>query len=257
MVESVGLIHYPGMRSRAFLCTLLDMGVRVTAVVELAAEIPNLEGIRDEARRYGYDRSYFDTGMDLDAFLDRSPGTVRIPTGATGINDQEVADALDRRGETTWIFSGGGILKPHLFKPGRHLLHVHPGRIPEFRGSTCFYYSLLAADELAATCFLLEPKLDAGRTLFEARFRHNLRIRPDQSFFMDSILDPWMRATALRGALSRPLPESQEASSEEEDGNAYFVAHPFLRHLAIEGLNARFRESEPEGVHLANSESEP
>ncbi|MBK9578059.1 MAG: hypothetical protein IPK50_09260 [Fibrobacterota bacterium] len=257
MIESIGFIHYPGMRSRAFLGTLLDMGVHVSTVIEMVAEIPNLAAIREEARRYGYDKTYFDTGMDLESFFERSSGTQRIPTLSTSINDPAIAQALDGCGEEIWIFSGGGILKPHLFKPGRHLLHVHPGRIPEFRGSTCFYYSLLARRELVSTCFLLEPKLDAGQILFEASFSHNLLIRPDQSYFMDAILDPWMRATALRGALSRPLPEAREGSTEEEDGNAYFVAHPFLRHLAIERMNARFRPSNPEGVFSIEDRGQP
>ena len=248
MIERIGFIHYPGMRSRAFLGTLSDMGIRLSTAIEMVAQIPNLEGIRREARDHGYDDRYFDTGMDLDAFLLRSPDTRRIPTEATGINDPSIAEALDAADEDVWIFSGGGILKPHLFKPGRTLLHVHPGRIPRFRGSTCFYYSLLEADELASTCFILEPQLDAGQILSEVSFRHNIRIGPGQPHFMDSILDPWMRSVALRDALSRPLPAPREQAPSDEEGNAYFVAHPFLRHLAIERMNAGFEESEPEGI---------
>lgn len=257
MVESVGFLHYPGMRSRAFFGTLLDMGVRVSTVIEMDARIPALEAIRAEADRHGYDQRYFDTGLDLESFLERSPATWRIPTKATGINDPEIAQALDECPETVWIFSGGGILKPHLFREGRSLLHVHPGRIPRFRGSTCFYYSLLAERELAATCFVLEPKLDAGQILSETVFQHNLRVRPDQSQFMDAILDPWMRSRALREALSRPIPPPREDEAAEEIGNAYFVAHPFLRHLAIERLNATFDPTSPEGVWPIDGKGTP
>jgi len=253
MLESIGFIHYPGMRSRAFLGVLHELGIRISQVVEMRAEIPNLDGIRQEDEKHGYASRYFDPAWDLDRHLAAHPETVRVPTDATVINDPAIAEALDASSETTWIFSGGGILKPHLFRPGRNLLHVHPGRLPAFRGSTCFYYSLLEANELASTCFLLEPQLDCGQILYESRFRHNFAIRPDQRFFMDSILDPWMRAQALRGALSKPFPPPRETTSAEEDGNAYFVAHPFLRHLAIKRLNSRFRPDLPEGVAIEES----
>ncbi len=248
MVERIGFIHYPGMRARAFLGILSELGIEVSVVVEMSAEIPNLDAIREESRVRGYDRSYFDTGLDLESFLRRSPSTRRIPTGASGINDAAISEALDADPETLWIFSGGGILKPHLFRDGRRILHVHPGRIPEFRGSTCFYYSLLSRNELAATCFVLEPDLDRGQILFETRFEHNLRLEADQRFFMDSILDPWMRSIALKGALLRPLPAPREPSHQAEDGNAFFVAHPFLRHLAIQRMNSRFRPDLPAGI---------
>ncbi|MEK7395030.1 MAG: hypothetical protein AAB214_20925 [Fibrobacterota bacterium] len=248
MPESLGFIHYPGMRSRAFLCVLREMGIRVSTVIEMRAEIPNLDGIRQEDAKYGYTTRYFDTAWDLDRHLAAHPGTARIPTDAATINDPAISESLDSTRETTWIFSGGGILKPHLFRSGRNLLHVHPGRLPAFRGSTCFYYSLLDANELASTCFLLEPRLDCGQILHESRFCHNLKIRPDQRFFMDSILDPWMRAQALRGALSKPFPSRIEDPLPEESGNAFFVAHPFLRHLAFKRLNSRFRPDLPEGA---------
>lgn len=248
MPDPIGFIHYPGMRSRAFLGILLELGVEVSTVIEMVAEMPNLDAIRSEAARHGYDERFFDTALDLDAFLERSPSTRRIATGAKGINESQVAEALDKATESVWIFSGGGILKPHLFRPGRRLLHVHPGRIPDFRGSTCFYYSLLARGELAATCFELEAGLDCGQVLSETVFAHNLRVAPDMPLFMDSILDPWMRAMGLRAALSRQLPPQRTSPGEDATGNAYFVAHPFLRHLAIERLNSRFDPSRPEGV---------
>ena len=78
------------------------------------------------------------------------------------INSAEVVRAVGNASQGFFIFSGGGILKKEMLSAGKKFLHVHPGRLPDFRGSTCFYYSIIAESDVSATAFFLADGIDKG-----------------------------------------------------------------------------------------------
>ena len=61
------------------------------------------------------------------------------------INSAEAIKTIMNRSEQVFIFSGYGgvILKEKTLATGKKFLHVHGGYLPDYRGSTTNYYSLI------------------------------------------------------------------------------------------------------------------
>lgn len=147
-------------------------------------------------------------------------------------NADMVVDAVKRNRSSIVIYSGpgGAILKAALLGCGRRFLHVHPGILPAFRGSTTTYYSLLQTGECGASALFLNERIDTGPIIRTRRFP-----RPDDPESIDLYYDPWIRSELLIEILrdyasSGALPEQQQ---DYEAGETYFVIHPVLKHIAI------------------------
>lgn len=150
------------------------------------------------------------------------------------MNGPEVAEALGARPETIAIFSGPGgvILRQGILGLGKDFLHVHGGWLPDYKGSTTNYYSLLEQGGCGASAILMTRDIDSGPILARRRFP-----RPDKPESLDYVLDPLFRARVLLDALER-LEREGHADFREADntgGRTFYVMHPVLRHLAILG----------------------
>jgi methionyl-tRNA formyltransferase len=148
------------------------------------------------------------------------------------INSQEVLDELRQLPQQYVVYSGppGALLRQGLFDTGKRFLHVHPGRLPAFRGSTPMYYSLLAEQQMAATALFLNLKIDEGEIIREKPYQ-----APDDRVSIDQDFDPWMRADLLKDVLvDFALTGGFETNSQTHDqSGAYYIIHPVLKHLAI------------------------
>jgi methionyl-tRNA formyltransferase len=193
----------------------------------------------------------FDSLTPLGAALERAGvPTTRLAVGR--FEDEAVLGALDRVAPDLVVVASpaGVILAPSFFDaPARHYLHVHPGRLPDYRGSTPMYYELLAEGGLTATALFLDAGIDTGSVVAEQVFA-----APDDRTTIDHAFDPWMRAMVLRDVLRDrragrlPTGRPQVGSA----GRTYFVIHPVLRHVAL--LDPRSappaRPRRPAGGHL-------
>jgi methionyl-tRNA formyltransferase len=137
------------------------------------------------------------------------------------------------------IFSGygGQLVKPALLELDIPLLHVHSGWLPDYRGSTTLYYSLLSERRCAASAILLDAHIDTGPVVARKHYP-----APPAGTDIDRRYDPAIRADLLREVLARyhsdgrlPL-ESQQRSDE---GSTFYVVHPVLKHLALLSLPRR------------------
>jgi methionyl-tRNA formyltransferase len=138
----------------------------------------------------------------------------------------------------------GVLLAPAFFAvEGVRYLHVHPGRLPEYRGSTPMYYALLAEGRLAASALFLDAGIDTGGVIAEREFD-----APDDLATIDHAFDPWMRAVLLRDVLAATAAGVSLAAAPQraQGARAFFVIHPVLRHAAMLGRGARSGAS-PEG----------
>ena len=151
---------------------------------------------------------------------------------ASDINDPAVVKAVATLSEAYVIFSGpaGAILRRSLFETGKKFIHVHPGRLPEFRGSTTIYYGLLAENKVEATAILLDEIIDAGpvigRKVFEA---------PADRRTIDGDYDPNIRASLLVDVMKEFVERGRfdEIKQREGEGETFYIIHPVLKHLAI------------------------
>ncbi len=78
------------------------------------------------------------------------------------INSDKIINFISSISQEYLIYSGYGgyILKSDLFKLGKKYIHVHAGILPQYRGSTTAYYSILREGYIGATAIFLNEKID-------------------------------------------------------------------------------------------------
>ena len=130
------------------------------------------------------------------------------------------------------IFSGyrTGILRNAAFEIGKRFLHVHGGYVPDYRGSTTFYYSVLSRGMMGASAIWMDSGIDTGPVL--ARRQYPV----PQGIDIDYVLDPLMRADTLVHVLTQRAQTGEWPDTEyfsASDGEIFHKIHPVLKHLAL------------------------
>ena len=153
---------------------------------------------------------------------------------AGSVNDDQLVKVLFETGISTIVFSGypGEIVRGNALAAGK-FLHVHPGKLPNYRGSTTAHYSLLQENQVWASLLVLDKGIDTGEVLL----RRQMPL-PATSEYFDQIYDPSIRATLLATYLAGEAENEPLLSLKEspEDARTYYVIHPLLRKHAIEKL---------------------
>lgn len=212
-------------RARAYLDRLLHVGARPVEVLVL--ERPGAI----VAAAATTSTPLFDNTTPILEKLDAAalPYAV-LPTD--DINDDRVVAAVADLPADLIVFAGpaGAIAGSELLGAGKSFLHVHPGRLPEYRGSTPMYYSLLAEAALEASAILLAPEIDQGPMV-----GHRVFPLPDEPAAIDVGYDPWMRAELMADVVRAYLggQDLRAVTQEHGRGTTYYVIHPVLKHLAI------------------------
>ena len=125
------------------------------------------------------------------------------------------------------IFTGGGILKSQVLRSGPKFIHLHPGIVPQYRGSTCYYYSLINEGRCGVTAFIMDEGLDTGPVIYQKNFN-----KPDH-VYIDEIYDAHIRSDTLIDILENDLLKHKKFNIQNFDGETYFIIHPVLKHIAI------------------------
>jgi methionyl-tRNA formyltransferase len=219
-----GLIATESSRTRAYLAALEAHDLHPSAVVFLRGH------------------SALSAPVAVPYFDNLTPALTRIEAldlpcvvvTTANVNDASVAAAVAAAEPELFVFSGpgGAIVREPLFATGKRFLHVHPGLLPDYRGSTTLYYSLLERGECGASAILLDREIDAGPTIARRRYEG-----PADRSLLDHGFDPYIRSDLLVRVLTdfrrtgrldaHPQPEPPEECAP------YYIMHPVLRHVAI------------------------
>ncbi len=148
------------------------------------------------------------------------------------INDGQVLAALRSMNARLVIYSGfgGQLVGDALLDAGVPFLHVHSGWLPDFRGSTTLYYTLLKRQRPAASALVLDRRIDEGRILLR---RHYPVPPPDCD--LDLLYDNAIRADLLVRVLLRYQRIGRLWVGRRQDpaaGHSYYIIHPVLKHIA-------------------------
>ena len=167
--------------------------------------------------RTGWREEYFD-------FRNRNPG---VGLDAE-LNDPAVANAVTALSPDLVIYAGaaGNIVGEHLLS-GAPFLHVHPGSVPRYRGSTTIYWSLLEGSPVTVSAIYLSEQIDQGQ-LVAAMEAPN----PTPSSDIDGLYDSGIRALLLDKVLegNTALPTS---INQAGPGRDYYVIHPVLKNIVL------------------------
>ncbi|SCG81931.1 methionyl-tRNA formyltransferase-like protein [Proteiniborus sp. DW1] len=155
------------------------------------------------------------------------------------VNSEEVINYVRECPSNYIIYSGpgGAILKKEILEQDKKFIHVHPGWLPDFKGSTTIYYSMLIENSIACSVILLDENIDSGPILYRKRFE----VPKDIQIDFDVVLDPIVRASTLIDFMQNQTDEMMlREESFNNEGNVFYIVHPVLKHMAI--LSQRAKE---------------
>lgn len=154
---------------------------------------------------------------------------------AEKINDQVCVQALRESGANLAVFAGRGgeIVSTEVLDQGVPFLHMHPGKLPEQRGSTTIYYSILEGKPCSVSALLMSADIDAGPVVAINSYPY-----PPAGVDVDVVYDCAVRADTLLGVLRHWSSDGclPQLSQKTKEGCLYFVVHPVLKHLALLSL---------------------
>jgi len=159
---------------------------------------------------------------------------------AENVSDPHIAAVLEEaagRGVELVVYSGygGQLVAPQTLGIGIPFLHAHSGWLPEYRGSTTIYYSLLNGDGCGVSAILLSPGIDEGPVLARKKFPP-----PPPGVDIDYFYDPAIRADLICEVLTAWTISGRFSRADiqnNESATTYYVVHPAIKHLATMRVN--------------------
>ena len=214
-------IGIDSMRSRAYLSLLKEKKILPSRIILLNSKVDSNINIKNH---------YFDglTSVSKFAFINN----INIDNIKTAdINNKKVLSLFSEIDSKLVLFSGssGQIICKKLLSQN-FFLHAHPGKLPEFKGSTTMYYSLLIKKKFACSVILMSHKIDSGKILKTNTFKI-----PEDKKMIDYIYDPFIRAKTMQSLLmyykkNNRLPLGNK---NDQSNKMYYIIHPVLKHIAI------------------------
>jgi|TARA_B100001971_G_C18211988_1_gene551326 methionyl-tRNA formyltransferase len=229
-LDKLGMLLQEGNRSKAYLQALVNSGLHPNFVLFL--KDPKYDGNLDEAP-LERKKLLFDPNISEIETLDKNNIPYKLMY-EDSCDSPNVVRELERRSEEFFIFSGRGILKQSL-EAGKKLIHTHPGKLPQYRGSTCHFYSVLAGDGWHCTSFIMEPQIDQGEVITTKEFPLPGREIDDARTY-----DPYSRSMVMVETI-RQLAETGTLKTEKQDlskGVDYYIIHPVLGSIRRDYLDS-------------------
>ena len=224
-MKRIGIILTPDVRSKAYLSKLMDNKIKLDQIIFMndnreEKKFSNKEII--QAKLYG-----IKIDKSVKTILDEN--NIRFKEFSfVDINNSQLTNFIKQSNVDFFIFTGGGILKTEILSSGPQFIHFHPGIVPFYRGSTCFYYSIINDDKCGVTAYVMNEKLDAGKIIHQKTFPKPSHI------FIDNVFDAHIRSDTMTDVLKNNLLVKENFSKQDPNvGETYFVIHPVLKHVAI------------------------
>ena len=126
-------------------------------------------------------------------------------------------------------------MQQRTLKQFNEVLHVHGGYLPNFRGSTTFYFSILTEGLIGASSIILNPEIDQGDVIVRRKFK------PVSGIDIDYVLDPLVRANVLISTLHKLSSQQSKYTvlrQSKDSGTTYQVIHPILKWKALDKIKA-------------------
>jgi len=234
VLKCIGLIGGNTTRTKAYLQILFKNNIYINKCYIMSDSEVTLE---KEAAEYNkkniglMEQKYFVAEEPILYTLNENKVDYEI-IQTEDINSLIMLDKIRTLNEDFLIYSGfgGQILKEDLFKLGKKYIHVHAGILPQYRGSTTVYYSMINENMCGASAIFLNPKIDEGDIVASAAYP-----LPIDGANIDYIYEPWVRAKVLLKALEEFADKKKFYPIKQscENQNIYYIIHPVLKHIAL------------------------
>lgn len=220
----LGIILTPGNRSKAYLQKIIRKKIKLEQIFFMNDNFNkefSLEAI-NQSKKNGFDISKSVKNI----LIEKKLKFVEFPFN--DINHPELINAVKNSKIDYFIFAGGGILKQQILSSKAKFVHFHPGIVPEYKGSTCFYYSIINENNCGVTAFVMNEGIDTGDIIHQRIFQ-----KPNH-IFIDDVYDPHIRSETMIDILEKKiLVDKKFKKQNTKTENTFFIIHPVLKHLAI------------------------
>ncbi len=155
---------------------------------------------------------------------------------AESVNEPVILSAVEAAEAGLVIYSGygGQLVSRALLSLDPPFLHAHSGWLPDYRGSTTVYYSLLAGRGCGVSVIDMVPAIDQGPVMARRRYP-----APPVGVDIDYFYDSAIRADLMADVVAQwQKNERLDTVTADGDGADYYVVHPLLKHLALLSLEA-------------------
>ncbi len=155
---------------------------------------------------------------------------------ADSVNDAAIRDVVCSAAPDLVIYSGygGQLVSAEILSLGPPFLHAHSGWLPDYRGSTTVYYSLMAGEGCGVSVIELVPAIDQGPVLARRRYPP-----PPAGIDIDYLYDSAIRADLMTEVVAQWQQDGRPTPVETAGmGADHYVIHPLLKHLAVLSLEA-------------------
>ena len=223
-MKRIGIILTSDNRSKGYLQKIISNNIKIDSIIFMNNNKHNKECSNEEKEisiQYG-----FNISESVEDTLAKNKINYH-EFKFVDINHPTLIEYLKKSNIDFCIFTGGGILKEDVLKSGPKFIHLHPGIVPEYRGSTCFYYSMLNENKCGVTAFIMNEGLDTGPIIHQRMFS-----KPNH-IFADEVYDPHIRSETLLDVLKNNMIKDKIISQKTQEGNTYFIIHPILKHIAM------------------------
>ena len=227
-------VYYENFRSRAYAQVLTENGLFPRVVIKLGDEIAPEIFSKYPSFSLPYSTTEFSPKISVESSFEKFGREIES-ISIDNVNSIEFIEMLKKFDCKYLIYSGkaGTIIKTDVLHACEGVLHVHGGYLPEYRGSTTFYYSILDKLEIGASAIFLNSEIDEGSIIYKQTYS------PSKGVDVDYIQDPVVRADVLLGALNILMENDADTVVVPQDkmkGNTYRVIHPVLKSLALRKL---------------------
>ena len=127
------------------------------------------------------------------------------------------------------IYSGypGVLIRNEKLLKMKKMLHSHPGKVPNYKGSTTIYYSLLKSNKIHCSSIFLNENLDNGQVIYVKEYP-----KPKQMKLINDTYDNYIRSQNLIHVLKN-FSKLKIKNQKKNNYKPYYVIHPVLRSFAI------------------------
>ena len=233
-IKGLILICCNSSRSSIYLQSLINANIYPEYIIYMCKDKAKNEVISYEYEKLNYPPEWLFLPKEYihPKALSRKYNINLIEIETTSINSDLIYEKLKIIKVKLIIYCGfGGEIVSQELLDQFSFIHCHAGTLPEFRGSTTFYYEILSKRFPSVSCILLDKTIDTGPILSIKSFP--IPFKKDN---IDLLYEPSIRANLLCDVLLNcgiSLNLKAKVQANKGKNLNYYIIHPILKHVCF------------------------